>query len=297
MNKKILLVGTVSNVAKTIEKELKIVLKALSIFDSVEVFLVESDSIDETLNKLNEIILKNSNIKYVSLGNLRSSIANRIERLRYCRNHYVEYIRVNNSIKNWDFVIVADLDGMNLKINAKSISTCFINSPEWDGVMANQKYGYYDLLALRADGWMEYDCFELLSSGKQQVSPYKPRKNRLVDFIFAFLYYDNLRNQFIYSKMKKIATNQPWIKVKSAFGALAIYKTDLFILEDYSHKEANGKSAIDHVDFNLKCFRNGANFYINPNLINSKWNVYNLNRIKLIRFFKEIKKQSKLIKT
>ena len=43
MNKKILLVGTVSNVAKTIEKELKIVLKALSIFDSVEVFLVESD--------------------------------------------------------------------------------------------------------------------------------------------------------------------------------------------------------------------------------------------------------------
>ena len=29
----------------------------------------------------------------------------------------------------------------------------------------------------------------------------------------------------------------------------------------------------------------------NPNLINSKWNVYNLNRIKLIRFFKEIKKQ------
>ena len=292
MNKKILLVGTVSNVAKTIEKELKIVLKALSIFDSVEVFLVESDSTDTTLSKLTTISLENLNIKFVTLGNLRGTINNRIERLRYCRNRYVEYIRENNLIKNWDFVIVADLDGMNLKLNAKSISTCFINSPNWDGVMANQKYGYYDLLALRADGWMEYDCFELLSSGKQQVSPYRPRKNRLVNFLFAFLYYDNLRNKFIYSNMHKIATNQSWIKVKSAFGAFAIYKTNLFIFEDYNHDETNGKTAIDHVDFNLKCFRNGANFYINPNLINSKWNIYNINKIKIIRFFKEFKKFS-----
>lgn len=291
MKKKILLVGTVSNVAKTIEKELKIVLKALSIFDSVEVFLVESDSTDDTLNKLNEIISKNSNIKYVSLGNLRSSITNRIERLRYCRNHYVEFIRANYSSKYWDFVVVADLDGMNLKINAKSINTCFINSLQWDGVMANQKHGYYDLLALRADGWIEYDCFELLANIKQQVEPYKPRQNRFVNFLFAFLYYDNLRYQVIYSKMYKISANQPWVKVKSAFGGLAIYKVDLFISEDYSHKEINGKSAIDHVDFNLKCFGNGANFYINPNLINSKWNAYNLNRIKLVRFAKEIKKQ------
>ena len=48
MNKKILLVGTVSNVAKTIEKEFNVVLKALSIFDRIEIFLVESDSVDST---------------------------------------------------------------------------------------------------------------------------------------------------------------------------------------------------------------------------------------------------------
>ena len=39
----ILLVGTVSNVAKTIEKELETVVKALDSFDKSEIFLVESD--------------------------------------------------------------------------------------------------------------------------------------------------------------------------------------------------------------------------------------------------------------
>ena len=42
----ILLVGTVSNVAKTIEKELETVIKALGCFDKIEIFLVESDSSD-----------------------------------------------------------------------------------------------------------------------------------------------------------------------------------------------------------------------------------------------------------
>jgi glycosyltransferase involved in cell wall biosynthesis len=60
MNKKILLVGTVSNVAKTIEKELRVVLKALSVFDFVEVFLVESDSTDETVKILKKIASNNN---------------------------------------------------------------------------------------------------------------------------------------------------------------------------------------------------------------------------------------------
>jgi orotidine-5'-phosphate decarboxylase len=71
VNKKILLVGTVSNVAKTIEKELKVVLKALSVFNSIEVFLVESDSTDETVKILEKIALINSNVKFIALGKLK----------------------------------------------------------------------------------------------------------------------------------------------------------------------------------------------------------------------------------
>jgi len=295
MNKKILLVGTVSNVAKTIEKELRIVLNALSLFESVEVFLVESDSMDQTSETLERIHLNDNNIKYISLGELRESIPNRIDRLRYCRNQYVKFIRDNYQNKVWDFVAVADLDGMNSKLTVKSIKTCFINSPHWDGVMANQKHGYYDLLALRAEGWMENDCFELLNELKHNEIPFSKKRSRFLNFFSEFNYYDNLRYRAIYSKMFKIDPASAWIRVKSAFGGFAIYKTELFISYTYDHVQINGKSTIDHVDFNLKCSNNKAIFYVNPSLINSNWNIYNLNKLKFIRFSRELKKHFKRI--
>ena len=97
MNRKILLVGTVSNVAKTIEKELKVVLRALSVFDSVQVFLVESDSTDETVKILEKISLENRNFEFITLEKLKNKYPNRIDRIAYCRNIYVKYIRDNNA--------------------------------------------------------------------------------------------------------------------------------------------------------------------------------------------------------
>ena len=70
MNRKILLVGTVSNVAKTIEKELNVVLKALSIFDRIEIFLVESDSVDSTNYMLEK--MKSNNLIMTYDNNLKS---------------------------------------------------------------------------------------------------------------------------------------------------------------------------------------------------------------------------------
>jgi hypothetical protein len=48
-------VGVISNVSKTIEKELRIVLKSLSSFGDITIFLVESDSNDETVQILKNI--------------------------------------------------------------------------------------------------------------------------------------------------------------------------------------------------------------------------------------------------
>jgi hypothetical protein len=90
MIKKILLVGTISNVSKTLEKELKVILKALSIFESVKVYLVESDSIDETVKVLEKIKINNSNFNYVTLGTLKEKYPDRIDRIAYCRNKYVD---------------------------------------------------------------------------------------------------------------------------------------------------------------------------------------------------------------
>ena len=289
MNKKILLVGTVSNVAKTIEKELKVVLKALSVFNSIEVFLVESDSTDETVRILEKIALNNSNVKFIALGKLKDKYPHRIARIAYCRNIYVKYIRDNNSFGKWDYVGVADLDGMNFKLKKKGIKSCFETNIDWDGVMANQRFGYYDLYALRAPGWVDGDCFEELELAKKSAKPPKGSKITIVSFIKMFVYYDKFRKTIIYDRMKILPGNLGLFKVNSAFGGFAIYRSNLFNIHKYG--SANKQNSIsEHVEFHLSLKSNRGDFYINPKLVNSNFNEYNINKITGVRFLKELKK-------
>ena len=51
----ILVVGTIKNGERTLQSEIKKCLKALSNFDRVNFYLVESDSSDKTLQILNEL--------------------------------------------------------------------------------------------------------------------------------------------------------------------------------------------------------------------------------------------------
>ena len=94
-NESVLVVGTVSNVARTLKKEMQVVLKALSVFDYVGVCLIESDSTDNTVQVLETLKFGIPNFEYISCNNLRSKIPTRIERIRYCRNIYTQYIRKN----------------------------------------------------------------------------------------------------------------------------------------------------------------------------------------------------------
>jgi glycosyltransferase involved in cell wall biosynthesis len=289
MNKKILLVGTVSNVAKTIEKELKVVLKALSVFDSVQVFLVESDSTDETVKILDKIASKNRNFEFVALEKLKNKYPHRIARIAYCRNVYVKHIRDNNAISKWDYVAVADLDGMNFKLRAKGIQSCFETNIDWDGVMANQSFGYYDLYALRAPGWVEGDCFEELEVVKKNSIPPKQSRYKLLNFFRNFRHFDKLRNSVIYERMRVLPKKYGFIKVQSAFGGFAIYKSDIFLSNNYDNPRED-KIISEQVTFHLNSMVNELKFFINPELINNSINVYNLNRFKVIRFFRELKK-------
>jgi len=285
MNKKILLVGTVSNVAKTIEKELKVVLDALSVFDFVEVFLVESDSTDETVKILKKIASNNNNFKFIAMGKLKDKYPHRIARIAYCRNIYVKYIRENNDTGKWNFVAVADLDGMNFKLNKRGILSCFETNIDWDGVMANQRFGYYDLYALRASGWVEEDCFEELETIKNIIKPPKLSKNRLLNFILNFRHYDKLRKSIIYDRMKVLPKKSEFVKVQSAFGGFAIYKKNLLLNTKYYDANIS-----EHVLFHTSEAVKDCNFYINPRLINNKINIYNLNKFRIIRFARELKK-------
>ena len=117
----VLVVGTVSNVARTLKKEVMVVLKALSIFNSVDVCLIESDSNDNTVQVLETLKYKIPKFEYISCNKLRNEIPTRIERIRYCRNIYTQYIRKNYQEKKWSYILVVDFDGMNFALSKKSI--------------------------------------------------------------------------------------------------------------------------------------------------------------------------------
>lgn len=291
MQNKILLVGTISNVAKTITKELSIILNALSSFDEIDVFLVESDSTDNTLNILKKIQKKDSRITFISKGNLNQKLPNRVNRIAYCREVYVDYIKNNYQFKKWQYVAVADIDGMNWKLSKKGIESCFNSTRDWDGIMANQRFGYYDIYALRADGWVENDCFLELQAVKNSVPTPKLGKFKIINFIRLYKHYDKFRKITIYKHMRILRRKNGFVPVKSAFGGFAIYKVDVLLNSSY---KSNDYCQSEHVNFHLLNASKLRKFFINPALINNNFNLYNLNRFGIIRFLREIKKHFNL---
>ena len=117
---------------------LRIEKHALKIFTAVDFFIVESDSIDNTEEVLRQINSKKRNVQYLSLGKLANKIPGRIDRLRYCRNYYVNFVRQNVTEDKPDFVMVVDFDIKNRALDLHPLAKMM--SENWcDGLFANQK--------------------------------------------------------------------------------------------------------------------------------------------------------------
>ena len=266
---KVILVGTISNAEKQFERDFEKVYASLHFFEEIDVFIVESDSSDSTVGVLNRISKKTPNFNFVSLGDLKVAIPNRIERIRKCRNVYVEHVRNNIDFEEWDYVVVADLDGMNSALKDNSILKIFSSLTSWDACFPNQRYGYYDLYALREKSWMPRDVFEDLKVLRNLIPVTELNNFQILQKFKRLLAFDKARKLSIYDKMRNISKNDPWIIVDSAFGGLAIYKTNLFLDNNYDSNNLQGPIVSEHVDFNLKCTSFGAKFFIVPFFINS----------------------------
>ncbi len=284
------MVGTVSNVGAVIRGELTRVITALEHLADIEVFLVESDSSDNSIQELSALHEKDSRISFVSLGTLRQKFPSRIERIRFCRNQYVEFIRTGYQKSGWDFIVVVDLDGMNKKITEAGFRSTIEAESRWSGCFANQTKGYYDLYALRCEGWVNRDVFSDLQSLKDDY-PFEQNDNhKFIGWIKRFNHFDRLRVSAIYSKMRRISPHDPWVKVQSAFGGLGVYKPEVFLKYNYDFQNLHSEIYSEHIDLHYRCNLENLALFINPAMVNNSWNIYNLNRIKLIRFLKEFKK-------
>jgi hypothetical protein len=289
-NKSILVVGTVRNVEKTIIKEIDKCVNALLKFKEVNFYLVESDSTDSTNIKLEQLKKKLPNFTFSSMGILENQIPSRLERIRYCRNFYIQYIRSLSDDSMPTYVLVVDLDGMNSVLNSESVLSCFVRD-DWDVVVSNQTFGYYDILALRHPIWQKNDWTEEYAGEKLKVR--KPKPNFWFHKIQYYLALDKIKNQVLYSKMIRIKKDSSWIEIDSGFGGAAIYKTEIFLKYDYSKEFETIES--EHVSLHRKISRGEGKIFINPKFINSHFNTYNLNRYFIVRFFRNFIWSNKLI--
>ena len=83
----------------------------------------------------------------------------RTQRIAFCRNYYLKLIEESTEYNDVDYVVIADLDGVNYHLLPSSVATCWTRS-NWDVCTANQYGPYYDIYALRHSLWSPNDCAE-----------------------------------------------------------------------------------------------------------------------------------------
>jgi hypothetical protein len=240
---------------------------AFSDYNKVDFFVVESDSSDNTVQVLEGLATTYHNFSYTSLGKLSNTLSLRSDRIAYCRNTYMEYFENFTKENKVEYLVVADLDGVNSILNVNAIRSINVRT-DWEGCTANQTGGYYDIWALRHEFWSPNDCWlaerSLINLGMNRFKA---------------------QEAAVYGRMIRIPPNSNWIPVDSAFGGLAIYKSDAVVGLRYAGLTATGTEICEHVSFNFEFKRRGGRLLINPKMLNDSWNEHN-----------EAMKQRKIIK-
>lgn len=248
---RVAIVGLARNCAKKIRNEIFVLREAFSDAEELFFIIIESDSTDDTVSALMQLSAMVPNFFFYSLGELSKSYPKRTERIAYCRNQYLRIVAEDARFSSVDYVVVADLDGVNSILTKEAVLSCWERS-DWDVCTANQDGPYYDIWALRHKTWMPCDCWEQAKSLRCMGA-------------------DSFQATYgsVYSKMIKLPRGAPWIEVDSAFGGLAVYKRNSFLASTYSGIDHAGDEVCEHVSFHRRIRELGGRIFINPKLINA----------------------------
>ena len=265
-----LVVGTVRNASANVVSDLLRIVNALEEILPTKAYVVESDSSDDTVTRLTELADKDSRIRFTSLGVVAVGIPDRIQRIRHCRNEYVNEIRTNPLYKDVDLIIVADLDGINTKVDSAVFKLALDLELSWDALAANQSARYYDIFALRHPLWSPNDW----SLEAHWLEPFLGKKIA--------------KRHSMTDRMIHIPSTMPPIPVDSAFGGLCIYRRWLFDQFDYLEDSDAHFNENEHVTSHRKLRSAGGKIYIHPGLVNSKWTAHSLGARPLIKILNSV---------
>lgn len=248
-NSNILISGLARNCSHTVNKSVLKILAAFNQAREIHWLVIESDSTDDTVKNLNRLSEQIPSFRYISLGSLRVRMPRRTDRIAACRNVYLKELTASGD--KFDFLIVADLDGINDGLTPESVASCGARL-DWDVCAANQAGPYYDIWALRHGIWSPNDC-------NKQFYFYRRHGHRHFKALKAA----------VHSRMITVGQEEPWLPVDSAFGGLAIYRVSAIGNATYVGLDDDGSEICEHVTFHAQLRARGARIFINPKLINA----------------------------
>ncbi|MBU3583490.1 glycosyltransferase family 2 protein [Polynucleobacter sp. 15G-AUS-farblos] len=246
----ILIAGPARNNADTLVAEVGTLLSSVASFKKSYCLVVESDSTDSTLDYLERLQKAIPSFDYISLGHLAKKMPRRTERLAFARNRILDELRNNPKYAAVDYVVMADLDGINRSITREKFEACWELSNPWDVVTAIQSERYYDIWALRHPDWNPIDCFT--------------QRSRLESVIGK-----EAANNLAVKAKQVVLPSAGMIEVDSAFGGLGIYKRDALLAGRYIGLDDSGNEACEHISLHADLRNEGYRIFINCALVNS----------------------------
>ena len=261
----VVICGVARNCARSIERDIRTLLRAAALFKKVQVLVVESDSSDDTLALVQALGAQNGKVRGIGLGSLRERHPKRTERIALARNACLDELASNPLYAAASHMIMVDLDGMCRHLTGEALASCWaVGAPPWDVCGANQGDYYYDVWTIRHPQWCPGDAW---------------REHELLVPVLGVTAADEVA---LFSRMVHIAPTRPWIEVDSAFGGLAIYRRSAIGAARYVGLDAQGREVCDHVGLHLSMRAAGRRIFINPALINAR-STKHAGRKKLLR--------------
>lgn len=246
----VVIVGAARNVESTLAKQVRVFDRAFASFAKTSYVVVESDSSDRTVAILSELKNSNPDLHFVSLGKLQAELPLRTQRLVRARNAAIEFCAANPVLSAADYVVVTDWDGVSFQLTERAVFSCW-NHEGWDVATANQPEEYYDVWALRHPTWCPGDCWEECRRLERDLG-------------------SEVAHQIAVSSRRiRIPETHGAIEVESAFGGLAIYRSELFFQSRYRNPDSNEGEVCEHVAFHAAMRARGARIIINPALVNT----------------------------
>jgi hypothetical protein len=248
----VLLAGPVRNASAQIDDDFGRLLASLDQFKKVFCLIVESDSSDDTVARLEKFAKIFPNFSFISVGELSKKLSKRTDRIAYCRNLIIDAVTNDPKYQELDFIVMADMDGMNGLITREKVAQCWEVDEPWDVITANQLGEYYDIWALSHPYWNPMDCWK--------------QKHKLENILGD----KAAQNIAVGCKQAAIDPRADLIEVDSAFGGLGIYTREAFLAGRYAgtDDQAGSIDVADHIPFHRELRKKGYRIFINPALIN-----------------------------